>query len=61
MVVVLSARNEIEKAVVLVLFVPLIISGGRNSDSQSTTLVIRSRAMAIDELRLRDRWRVMAS
>ncbi len=50
-------ENEIEKAVVLALFVPLIISSGGNSGSQVTTLVIR--AMAVSEIHLRDRWRVM--
>src|SRR5207253_6749995 len=50
-------ENEIEKAVVLALFVPLIISSGGNSGSQATTLVIR--AMALGEIRLRDWWRVM--
>jgi magnesium transporter len=50
-------ENEIEKAVVLALFVPLIISSGGNSGSQATTLVIR--AMAVGEIRLRDWWRVM--
>ncbi len=50
-------ENEIEKAVVLALFVPLIISSGGNSGSQATTLVIR--AMAVGEIHLRDWWRVM--
>ena len=50
-------ENEIEKAVVLALFVPLIISSGGNSGSQATTLVIR--AMALGEVALRDWWRVM--
>jgi magnesium transporter len=50
-------ENEIAKAVVLALFVPLIISSGGNSGSQATTLVIR--AMAIGEVRLRDWWRVV--
>jgi magnesium transporter len=49
--------NEIERAVVLALFIPLIISSGGNSGSQATTLVIR--AMALGELRLRDWWRVI--
>ena len=40
----------------LALFVPLIIASGGNSGSQASTLVIR--AMAMDELRLRDWWRV---
>src|SRR5450631_89081 len=50
-------EGEIEKAVVLALFVPLIISSGGNSGSQATTLVIR--AMALGEIRLRDWWRVI--
>jgi magnesium transporter len=50
-------ENEIAKAVVLALFVPLVISSGGNSGSQATTLVIR--AMALGELRLRDWWRVI--
>ena len=50
-------EKEIERAVVLALFVPLIISSGGNSGSQASTLVIR--AMALDEIRVRDWWRVM--
>jgi len=50
-------EHEIEKAVVLALFVPLIISSGGNSGSQASTLVIR--AMALGEVRLRDWWRVI--
>ncbi|HXM37396.1 MAG TPA: magnesium transporter [Gemmatimonadales bacterium] len=50
-------EDEIAKAVVLALFVPLIISSGGNSGSQATTLVIR--AMALGEVRLRDWWRVV--
>lgn len=49
-------QNEIEKAVVLALFIPLIISSGGNSGSQASTLIIR--AMALGEVRLRDWWRV---
>ena len=48
---------EIEKAVVLALFVPLIISSGGNSGSQAATLVIR--ALALGEVTLTDWWRVM--
>ena len=48
---------EISKAVVLVLFVPLIISSGGNSGSQAATLIIR--AMALKELTLKDWWFVM--
>lgn len=49
-------EDEIAKAVVLALFVPLMISSGGNSGSQATTLVIR--AMALGEVKLRDWWRV---
>lgn len=48
---------EIERAVVLALFIPLIISSGGNSGSQASTLIIR--AMALGEVRLRDWWRVL--
>lgn len=50
-------EDEIARAVVLALFVPLIISSGGNSGSQATTLIIR--AMAIGEVTLRDWWKVM--
>ncbi len=50
-------EEEIAKAVVLALFVPLIISSGGNAGSQASTLVIR--AMALGEVRLKDWWRVM--
>lgn len=49
-------EHEIGRAVVLALFIPLIISSGGNSGSQATSLVIR--AMALQEVRLRDWWRV---
>ena len=49
-------EHEIEKAVVLALFVPLIISSGGNSGSQATSLIIR--AMALREITLKDWWRV---
>ncbi|HMU08089.1 MAG TPA: magnesium transporter, partial [Kaistella sp.] len=48
---------EIEKAVVLALFIPLIISSGGNSGSQAATLIIR--AMALQEITLKDWWIVM--
>ncbi len=50
-------EDEIARAVVLALFIPLMISSGGNSGSQATTLVIR--AMALGEVRLRDWWRVL--
>lgn len=52
-----SYEGMIEKAAVLSLFLPLIISSGGNSGSQATTLIIR--AMAVGEVRLRDWFRVM--
>jgi magnesium transporter len=50
-------EDEIAKAVVLALFVPLVISSGGNAGSQAATLVIR--ALALGEFRLRDWWKVM--
>jgi magnesium transporter len=47
----------LDELVLLALFVPLIISSGGNSGSQAATLVVR--AMALDEVRLRDWWRVI--
>ena len=50
-------EEQIERAVVLALFVPLIISSGGNSGSQAATLVIR--ALALGEVRLVQWWRIM--
>jgi magnesium transporter len=50
-------EDEIAKAVVLALFVPLIISSGGNSGSQASTLIIQ--AMALGEITVGDWWRVM--
>ncbi len=44
--------DEIQRAVVLALFVPLIISSGGNSGSQASTIIIR--ALAVGEIRLKD-------
>ncbi|HEX2166035.1 MAG TPA: magnesium transporter, partial [Longimicrobiales bacterium] len=49
-------QDSIEALSFLTLFIPLIIASGGNSGSQASTLVIR--AMAMDEVRLRDWWRV---
>jgi len=49
--------GELEKAIVLALFVPLIISSGGNSGSQAASLIIR--AMALGEVKLRDWWYVL--
>lgn len=51
-------ENEIQRAVVLSMFLPLIISSGGNSGSQASTLIVR--AMALGEIRLKDWWRVFA-
>jgi magnesium transporter len=45
-------EDEIARAVVLALFVPLIISSGGNSGSQAATLIVR--ALALGEIKLRD-------
>ena len=50
-------ENQIQKAVVLALFIPLIISSGGNSGSQASTLIIQ--AMALGEVTVADWWRVM--
>ena len=50
-------QDEIAKAVVLAMFVPLIISSGGNSGSQASTLIIQ--AMAVGEITIADWWRVM--
>ncbi len=49
-------QGELEKALVLTLFIPLVMSSGGNSGSQATSLIIR--ALALNEIRLRDWWRV---
>jgi magnesium transporter len=49
-------EGELEKAIVLTLFIPLIMSSGGNSGSQATSLLIR--ALALRELQIRDWWRV---
>jgi magnesium transporter len=50
-------EQEIAKAVVLALFVPLIISSGGNSGSQAATLIIR--ALALKEIDLFDWYRII--
>lgn len=50
-------EEEIAKAVVLALFLPLIISSGGNAGSQASTLVIR--AMALGEVKLIDWFKVL--
>ena len=49
--------DEIEKVVVLSIFVSLIMFSGGNSGSQASTLIIQ--AMAVGEMLLTDWWRVM--
>lgn len=50
-------EDELNKAVVLAIFIPLVISSGGNSGSQAATLVIR--AMAIGDVKLSDWWFIM--
>jgi magnesium transporter len=50
-------EEELAKALVLAVFLPLIIASGGNSGSQASTLMIR--AMALGEVTLRDWWSVM--
>lgn len=49
--------DVIKQATVLVFFLPLIISSGGNSGSQSATLIIR--ALAVGEVSLSQAWRVL--
>lgn len=49
-------QKEIERAVVLALFIPLIISSGGNSGSQATSLIIR--ALALQEVKLKDWFKI---
>ena len=50
-------EGELQKAIVLVQFIPLIISSGGNSGSQATSLIIR--AMALGEFTLSEWWTVL--
>lgn len=50
-------EHQLEKVLVLTMFIPLIVSSGGNSGSQASTLIIR--AMALGEVGLSDWWRVM--
>lgn len=49
--------EELQKFVVLAMFIPLIISSGGNSGSQASTLVIQ--ALATGDITLGDWWRVL--
>jgi len=49
--------KELEQAIVLSLFVPLVMSSGGNSGSQASTLIIQ--AMAVGDITLKDWWRIM--
>ncbi len=50
-------NDEIAKATVLAMFIPLIMSSGGNSGSQASTLVIQ--AMAVGDISISDWWHVM--
>jgi len=49
-------EDQLQRAVVLSLFIPLIMSSGGNSGSQATSLVIR--AIALREVKVGEWWRV---
>jgi magnesium transporter len=49
-------EHELQRALVLSLFIPLIISSGGNSGSQASTLIVR--ALAVGDVKLRDWFRV---
>ena len=51
-------ENQIAKALVLALFVPLIISSGGNTGSQASTLVIR--ALALGEVSVKGWWKIFS-
>ncbi|MEQ1721893.1 MAG: magnesium transporter, partial [Pseudobdellovibrio sp.] len=51
-------EDELMRAGVLAMFLPLIISSGGNSGSQASTLIIR--AMALGEIKLKDWWKIFA-
>ena len=50
-------EGEIQKAVVLALFIPLILSSGGNSGSQASTLIIQ--AMSVGEITIEDWWKIL--
>jgi magnesium transporter len=50
-------EQEISRAVILALFIPLIISSGGNAGSQAASLVLR--AIALGEVRFQDFWTVL--
>jgi magnesium transporter len=49
-------ESVIERAALLAMFIPLVMSSGGNSGSQATSLIIR--ALALGEIKLRDWWRI---
>lgn len=49
--------DELEKAIVLALFIPLVMSSGGNSGSQATSLIIR--ALALHQVKLGDWYKVV--
>ncbi|HVX41838.1 MAG TPA: magnesium transporter [Gemmatimonadaceae bacterium] len=49
-------QAEIDKATLLAMFIPLVMSSGGNSGSQATSLIIR--ALALGEIKLRDWWKI---
>jgi magnesium transporter len=52
-----SYEHALDKALILSLFIPLIISSGGNTGSQASSLIIQ--ALTVGEVTLSDWWRVM--
>lgn len=50
-------ENIIDRAVILAILLPMIISNGGNSGSQAATLIVRS--LALGEVTLNDWWRIV--
>ena len=48
----------IDRAVILAILLPMIISNGGNSGSQTATLIVR--AMALGEVTIADWWRIVS-
>ena len=51
-------ESMIDRAVILAILLPMIISNGGNSGSQTATLIVR--AMALGEVTLADWWRIVS-
>ncbi len=50
-------NEQLDKAIVLALFVPLIIASGGNTGTQAASLLVR--AIAVEEIKLKDWWKIV--